>query len=66
MEQAIAPEYLFSLQETYTQYIKQHKIKALFIDASSADFLGNDSHITAVINALDNEYEYGQHYLTLP
>ena len=65
-EQWIAPEYLFSLQETYTQYIKQHNIKTLFIDASSADFLGNDSHIKAVIDALDNEYEYGQHYLTLP
>ena len=65
-EQGIAPEYLFSLQETYTQYIKQHNIKTLFIDASSADFLGNDSHIKAVIDALDNEYEYGQHYLTLP
>ncbi len=65
-EQGISGEYLFSLQETYTQYIKQHNIKTLFIDASSADFLGNDSHIKAVINALDNEYEYGQHYLTLP
>ena len=37
-EQAIASEYLFTLQETYTQYIKQHNIKTLFIDASSADF----------------------------
>jgi deoxyadenosine/deoxycytidine kinase len=65
-EQGISPQYLFSLQETYTRYIKQHNIKTLFIDASGADFLGNDSHITAVIDALDNEYEYGQHYLTLP
>ncbi len=65
-EQGISPQYLFSLQETYTRYIKQHNIKTLFIDASSADFLCNDSHIRAVIDALDNEYEYGQHYLTLP
>ncbi|MEP7252559.1 MAG: deoxynucleoside kinase [Ginsengibacter sp.] len=65
-EQAIAPEYLFSLQETYTQYIKQHNIKTLFIDTSEADFLGNEKHLNAVIDALDQEYTQTQHYLTLP
>lgn len=65
-EQAIAPEYLFALQETYTQYIKQHNIKTLFIDTSSADFLGNEKHLNAVIDALDKEYDQSQHYLTLP
>lgn len=65
-EQAIASEYLFSLQETYTQYIKQHNIKTLFIDASSADFLGNEKHLNAVLEALNNDYEEGQHYLQLP
>lgn len=65
-EQAIDPEYLFSLQETYTQYIKQHNIKTLFIDASRSDFLGNEEHIKVVIDALDNDYENGQHYLNLP
>jgi deoxyguanosine kinase len=65
-EQGIAAEYLFSLQETYTQYIKQHNIKTLFIDASSADFLGNEKHLDAVLEALDKEYDEGQHYLHLP
>ena len=65
-EQAIATEYLFTLQETYTQYIKQHNIKTLFIDASSADFLGNEKHLDAVLKALDTHYEEGQHYLQLP
>jgi len=65
-EQAIATEYLFSLQETYTQYIKQHNIKTLFIDASEADFLGNEKHLNAVLEALDNDYNEGQHYLQLP
>jgi deoxyadenosine/deoxycytidine kinase len=65
-EQAIATEYLFTLQETYTQYIKQHNIKTLFIDASSADFLGNEKHLDAVLKALDTDYEEGQHYLQLP
>jgi deoxyguanosine kinase len=65
-EQQIADEYLFSIQETYTQYIKQHNVKTLFIDASNADFLGNKAHLQMIIDALDKEYEQGQHYLTLP
>ena len=65
-EQAIATEYLFSLQETYTQYIKQHNIKTLFIDASEADFLGNEKHLNTVLEALNNDYDEGQHYLQLP
>src|SRR4028118_53301 len=44
-EQVIPDDYLFNLQLTYTQYIKQHNIKTLVIDASNADFLGNDKHI---------------------
>jgi deoxyguanosine kinase len=65
-EQSIPNDYLFSLQETYTQYIKQHNIKTLFVDASNADFLGNEEHIKVITDALDKEYENGQHYLTLP
>ena len=65
-EQSIGSEYLLSLQETYTQYIRQHNIKTLFIDATSADFLGNEKHFNAVLDALEKEYEPGQNYLMLP
>jgi deoxyguanosine kinase len=65
-EQQIADDYLFSIQETYTQYIKQHNVKTLFVDASNADFLGNKAHLQVIIDALAKEYEQGQHYLTLP
>jgi deoxyguanosine kinase len=65
-EQNIPDDYLFNIQETYTHYIKQHNIKTLFIDMSNADFLGNPKHLETVINALDKEYETGQHYLSLP
>ncbi|MEJ7822112.1 MAG: deoxynucleoside kinase [Chitinophagaceae bacterium] len=65
-EQNIESEYLFTLQESYTQYIKQHNIKTLFIDASNSDFLGNDQHLKIVIDALDKDYDEGQHYLNLP
>jgi len=65
-EQSIPNDYLFTLQETYTQYIKQHNIKTLYVDAGNADFLGNELHMKIIIDALDKEYEDGQHYLTLP
>jgi deoxyguanosine kinase len=65
-EQNIPDEYLFNIQETYTNYIKQHNIKTLFIDASNADFLSNENHIKVVIEALGKEYDAGQHYITLP
>ena len=65
-EQSIKNDYLFTLQETYTQYIKQHNIKTLYVDAGNADFLGNEEHMKVIIKALDKEYEDGQHYITLP
>lgn len=65
-EQNIPNDYLFNLQETYTQYIKQHNIKTLFVDASNADFLENENHRKIIFDALEKEYEDGQHYLTLP
>ena len=65
-EQAIPSDYLFTIQETYIQYIKQHNIKTLFIDVSNADFLNNEIHLNIIIEALDKEYTDGQHYLNLP
>jgi deoxyguanosine kinase len=65
-EQEIPNDYLFNLQETYTQYIKQHHIKTLFVDASNADFIDNPLHIKTIIDALEKEYEDGQHFITLP
>ncbi|HQD11216.1 MAG TPA: deoxynucleoside kinase, partial [Flavihumibacter sp.] len=65
-EQAIPDEYLFEIQETYTHYIRQHNIKTLFIDAENADFLGNEKHVKAVLEALDKDYENGQHFISLP
>src|SRR5882672_867324 len=65
-EQHIPDEYLFNIQQTYTHYIKQHNIKTLFIDASNADFLGNEKHLKVVTDALDKDLDSGQHYFTLP
>jgi deoxyadenosine/deoxycytidine kinase len=65
-EQNIPDEYLFSIQETYTHYIKQHHIKTLFVDASNADFIDNPLHLKTIVDALNKEYEEGQHFITLP
>jgi deoxyguanosine kinase len=65
-EQNIPDEYLFNIQETYTHYIKQHNFKTLFVDAGNADFLGNEKHLQTIIDALDKDYENGQHYISLP
>ena len=60
-EQKIPNEYLFNIQEKYTHYIKEHRIKTLFVDASNANFLANEKQLQVIINALDKEYENGQH-----
>jgi deoxyadenosine/deoxycytidine kinase len=65
-EQKIPDEYLYSIQETYTHYIKQHNIKTLYVDASNADFLGNEKHVQTIMEALEKEYEEGQHFIALP
>ncbi|GAO43635.1 deoxynucleoside kinase [Flavihumibacter petaseus] len=65
-EQSIPDDYLFRIQETYTHYIRQHNIKTLFVDASNADFLGNEKHVQVILDALEKDYENGQHFLALP
>lgn len=65
-EQSIPDAYLFNIQETYTNYIRQHNIKTLYVDAGNADFLGNEKHLKAILDALDKDYENGQHFIALP
>lgn len=65
-EQSIPDEYLFRIQETYTNYIKQHNVKTIFVDAANADFLGNEKHFNSILDALEKDYGNGQHYISLP
>jgi deoxyadenosine/deoxycytidine kinase len=65
-EQSIPDEYLFSIQETYTHYIRQHNIKTIFVDVSGADFLGNEQHLQVILDALEKDLDEGQHYFSLP
>lgn len=65
-EQNIPDNYLFTLQETYTQYIKQHNVKTIFVDSSNADFIENEKHVQIILDALEMEFESQQYYITLP
>ncbi|MBX2888149.1 MAG: deoxynucleoside kinase [Ferruginibacter sp.] len=65
-ELSISDEYLQSIQDIYTEYLKQHSVKTLMVDTSNADFLNNPEHFQVITNALEHEYEPGVHYLTLP
>jgi deoxyadenosine/deoxycytidine kinase len=65
-EQAIPDEYLLNIQETYTQYIRQHNIRTIFVDVSNADFLGNEKHLRVILDALEKEYDEKDNYFTLP
>ena len=63
-EQKIPDSYLQSIQDTYTNYIKQHTVKTIFVEADNADFLSNEKHINAIAEALETNFEE-QYYLTL-
>jgi deoxyguanosine kinase len=62
----IQNDYLFNIQQTYTQYIKHQPIKTLYIDASNADFTDNPKHLKVILNAIENENVESQHYISLP
>lgn len=64
-EQSIPDDYLLHIQETYTHYIKHHNIKTLFIDASNADFLNNESQVQKIMEALEKDYDKNHNYLQL-
>jgi deoxyadenosine/deoxycytidine kinase len=62
----IQNDYLFNIQQTYTQYIKHQPMKTLYIDASNADFIDNPKHLKLILNAIENENVESQHYISLP
>ena len=63
-EQNIPDSYLQSIQDTYRDYIRQHAIRTIFVEADSSDFLSNDAHLQAIVDALHSDFD-GQHYITL-
>ncbi len=64
-EQHISGEYLLKLQETYVQYIRQHRLRTLMIDVAKGDFQNDPQQFRIIAEALEREYDYGVHYLSL-
>lgn len=65
-EQRIADEYLVKIQEAYLSYIQQRTGVTLMVDASAADFSGDERHLQVILNALERSYEPGIHRISLP
>lgn len=59
-EQKIPDSYLQSIQDTYNNYIKQNRIKTIFVEADNADFLSNEAHLQAIVDALEVPFEKQQ------
>ena len=62
----IKDDYLYSVEEAYTNYINKNNLKTLFIDASNADFVNNDKHIEMIINIISQDINASQSFITLP
>ena len=65
-EQNIADDYLLSIQQTYSHYLKQQKTKIIFVDASHADFTENKKHLQSVMDALEKDFTGNQVFVELP
>jgi len=64
-EQNIPDSYLQNLQDTYSHYLKNQPVPTLVVDVSQADFIDNPAHFQQMLEALEKDYEPGQHFLTL-
>ena len=64
-EQNIPDSYLQNLQDTYSHYLKNQSVPTLLVDVSQADFIDNPGHFQQMLEALEKDYEPGQHFLTL-
>ncbi|ASZ12075.1 deoxynucleoside kinase [Chitinophaga pendula] len=64
-EQKIEDKYLGTVHEMYMQYIRQHPVRTLMVDTTKVDFLNEPTHFQRLLDALEEEYEPGIHYLQL-
>jgi deoxyadenosine/deoxycytidine kinase len=64
-EKNIKDDYLIDLQNAYLQLIKSNKFRSLIIDTSQVDFLNNPSHFEQLLAALNKDYDYGWHYISI-
>ncbi|GAA4309320.1 deoxynucleoside kinase [Compostibacter hankyongensis] len=64
-EQQISDAYLLRIQEMYFQYMRGHSLPALIIDTTAADFEHQPRQFGRILDALEEHYKPGEHYLVL-
>lgn len=58
-EANITDDYLFKIQESYFQFLKQQDLKMLVIDLNELDFLTNKDAFEKICYLIDNQYSAG-------
>lgn len=64
-EQKIPVKYLSDLSDTYSQFIRQSKLTTLIINTSHTDFLSNTGELNNILEALEQTWAPGPHYIDL-
>jgi deoxyadenosine/deoxycytidine kinase len=64
-EQQISDDYLYRIQETYLEYLRQHPVRALLVDIGDADFEHEPAQFQRLTEALKRDYSPGVHHLSL-
>jgi deoxyadenosine/deoxycytidine kinase len=65
-EQKIADEYLYSIQHTYSHYIKNQNTPVLLVDVSQADFLHREDHLAHLAQAVQQKHAPGLVEIAFP
>jgi deoxyadenosine/deoxycytidine kinase len=63
-EQQISDDYLYRIQETYLEYLRQHPVRTLVVDATHADFAHEPRQFQWLVEALQKDYSPGLHHLS--
>ncbi|HUX83677.1 MAG TPA: deoxynucleoside kinase [Chitinophagaceae bacterium] len=64
-EQKLSPDYLFQIQEAYTQWLRQASIPCLVLDLDGADLEQDPGPLPLILESLEKQWNPGRHYLSL-
>ncbi|WP_343702838.1 deoxynucleoside kinase [Chitinophaga sp.] len=62
-EQQIPDAYLLKVHDMYMQYLRQHAVRTLMVDAAQMDFLRSENDFNGLLAALEKDFPPGVTYL---
>lgn len=62
-EQQIPDAYLLKVHDMYMQYLRQHAVRTLMVDATQMDFLRSENDFNGLLAALEKDFPPGVTYL---